>query len=122
MKEELLDSSLAANQFAALAHETRLIVFRTVMRAGPEGVAAGDLAEQANVSPSNLSAHLSVLVNAGLLDMRRDGRHRYYSAALEQIRGLINYLIIECCDGNPAVCDLGSDSNCAPEPLQKISG
>lgn len=122
MKEGLLESSLAANQFAALAHETRLTVFRTVMRAGQDGVAAGDLAELANVSPSNLSAHLSVLVNAGLLDMRRDGRHRYYSAALEPVRGLINYLVIECCDGNPAVCDLGSEPGCAPEVLQKVSG
>jgi len=122
MKEGLLDSSLAANQFAALAHETRLVVFRTVMRAGPEGVPAGDLAVRANVSPSNLSAHLSVLVNSDLLKMRRDGRHRYYSAALPEIRDLINFLIIDCCDGNPEVCDLGTEPGCAPEVLQKVSG
>ncbi|WP_022700679.1 ArsR/SmtB family transcription factor [Oceanicaulis alexandrii] len=106
MKESTLASEIAASQFAALAHETRLIVFRTVMNAGPEGVSAGDLAVKAQVTPSNLSAHLTVLVSAGLLDVRRDGRRRYYFAALSAVRGLLNFLIMECCDGNPDVCDL----------------
>ncbi|HCR66382.1 MAG: transcriptional regulator [Oceanicaulis sp.] len=106
MKESTLASEIAASQFAALAHETRLIVFRTVMNAGPEGVSAGDLAVKAQVTPSNLSAHLTVLVSAGLLDVRRDGRRRYYFAALPAVRGLLNFLIMECCDGNPDVCDL----------------
>ena len=106
MKESAVTSEAAANQFAALAHETRLTVFRTVMNAGPDGVSAGDLAIKAQVTPSNLSAHLTILVQAGLLDVRRDGRRRYYSAALPSVRGLLNFLIVECCDGNPAVCDL----------------
>jgi DNA-binding transcriptional ArsR family regulator len=106
MKDAVVTSDAAADQFGALAHETRLVVFRTVMNAGPEGVSAGDLAIKAQVSPSNLSAHLTVLVSAGLLHVRRDGRRRYYSAALPAIRGLLNFLIVECCDGNPEVCDL----------------
>jgi len=121
MKEPSLLAQDAASQFAALAHETRLMVFRTVMRAGPDGVAAGDLAVRAGVTPSNLSAHLTVLVSSGLLEMRRDGRHRYYSPTVPAIRELVNYLLVECCDGNPDVCDLGSNGICAPAPLQTAS-
>lgn len=106
MKEPAVTSDAVAHQFGALAHETRLVVFRTVMNAGPEGVSAGDLATKAQVSPSNLSAHLTVLVSAGLLEVRRDGRRRFYSAAVPAVRGLLNFLIVECCDGNPEVCDL----------------
>lgn len=106
MKEPKLTPETAANQFGALAHETRLIVFRAVMSAGPDGVSAGDLAVQAQVTPSNLSAHLTVLVTAGLLHVRKEGRRRYYSATLPAVSGLLNFLIVECCDGNPEICDL----------------
>ena len=112
MKDPKLTPEGAANQFGALAHETRLIVFRKVMSAGPQGVSAGELADQAQVTPSNLSAHLTVLVNAGLLHVRKDGRRRFYSATLPAVSNLLNFLIVECCEGNPEICDLAvSDLN-----------
>ena len=122
MKGLILSPEHAANQFAALAHETRLMVFRTVMRSGPDGVSAGDLASRANVTPSNLSAHLTVLVSSGLLEMRRDGRHRYYSPTLASIRALINYLLVDCCDGNPDVCDLSAEISAPSKDLQSKAG
>lgn len=106
MKEPSLTPEIAASQFGALAHETRLTVFRAVMSAGPSGVSAGDLAEQAQVTPSNLSAHLTVLVNAGLLHVRKDGRRRFYSATLPAVSALLDFLILECCDGHPEICNL----------------
>lgn len=102
----------AAGLFAALAHATRLTVFRTVMRAGPDGVSAGDLAQRAGVSPSNLSAHLSLLTGAGLLTVRQVGRRRFYSPDLERVRGLVDYLVLDCCDGRPEVCALPPNSAC----------
>jgi len=68
----------ASARLGALAHETRLTVFRALMRAGPEGLAAGALAGSAQVSSSNLSSHLNVLLGAGLVTVRRDGRQRIY--------------------------------------------
>jgi DNA-binding transcriptional ArsR family regulator len=94
----------AVQGFAALSHETRLIVFRAIMRAGPQGVTAGALAERAQVSPSNLSAHLTVLTNSGLVTMRRDGRRRYYAPALSTVSQLVRFLVEDCCDGHPDVC------------------
>ena len=95
----------AAKRFGALAHETRLIVFRALMKAGPKGVAAGDLAKAANVSPSNLSAHLIVLTEAGLAAMTRDGRRRYYAPKLGAVASLVSFLVKDCCNGHPEVCE-----------------
>lgn len=94
----------AVKRFGALAHATRLIVFRALMKAGPEGVPAGALAKAAGVSPSNLSAHLAVLTEAGLAAMTRDGRKRYYAPELEAVANLIGFLVEDCCDGRPEVC------------------
>jgi ArsR family transcriptional regulator len=99
-----LESLDAAQGFAALSHETRLTVFRAIMRAGPQGLTAGDLAERAQVTPSNLSAHLTVLTNSGLLTMRRDGRRRYYAPALSTVSQLVRFLVEDCCNGHPEVC------------------
>ncbi|KAA5803435.1 helix-turn-helix transcriptional regulator [Alkalicaulis satelles] len=94
----------AAGRLAALAHETRLTVFRALMRAGPDGLAAGALAQAAGVSASNLSAHLSVLLNAGLVSVRRDGRQRIYAPDFAHVRELLGFLVNECCQGAPEVC------------------
>ncbi len=94
----------AALGFGALAHETRLIVFQKVIKAGPDGVTAGELASHASVSPSNLSAHLSVLMQAGLIKVRREGRMRIYSPNVEEISGLVSFLVDACCDGHPEMC------------------
>jgi ArsR family transcriptional regulator len=87
-----------------LAHATRLVVFRALMKAGPKGVTAGDLSKAAGVSPSNLSAHLAVLTEAGLAAMTRDGRRRFYAPELETVASLLSFLVEDCCDGRPEVC------------------
>jgi len=94
----------AAARLGALAHETRLTVFRALMRAGPDGLAAGALAEAAQVSASNLSSHLGVLLSAGLVSVRRDGRQRIYAPDFEAVRELLGFLVNECCQGAPEVC------------------
>jgi DNA-binding transcriptional ArsR family regulator len=91
-------------KFAALSHPTRLVVFRAVMRAGPDGETAGALARTAGVSPSNLSAHLTILTDAGLITVRAEGRKRIFAPQLEAVADLVRYLIDDCCEGHPEVC------------------
>ncbi len=92
----------AVASFAALAHETRLGVFRRLVVAGPEGASASALAEALGVGPTALSFHLSQLSAAGLVRSRRDGRWTYYSADFARMRALIDYLLEDCCRGAPA--------------------
>ncbi|MGJ3231918.1 MAG: ArsR/SmtB family transcription factor [Oceanicaulis sp.] len=94
----------AVNRFAALAHSTRLSVFKALIAEGPEGMPAGRLATLLEVSPSNLSAHLAILSQAGLLTMRAEGRARIYAVDLDQVGDLVNYLVADCCKGHPEVC------------------
>lgn len=91
-------------RFAALSHPTRLTVFRQVMHAGREGVAAGALADAAGVSPSNLSAHLSILTEADLVTVRADGRRRIFAPNLERVADVVRFLVQDCCNGHPEVC------------------
>lgn len=102
--KHLSERARAAGGFSALAHETRLTVFEAVMSAGPEGVTAGELAQIAEVTPSNLSAHLNILSNSGLITVRRDGRRRYYSPDLDEISRLVEFLVDTCCSGHPEIC------------------
>ena len=96
--------TLDLRRFSALSHPTRLLVFRRVMQAGPPGVTAGALAEAADVSPSNLSAHLSILTEAGLVSVRAEGRKRIFAPHLEGVAELVRFLVDDCCDGHPEVC------------------
>lgn len=82
---------------AALAHDTRLELFRRLVRAGPDGLPAGTLAEALRVKPNTLSFHLSHLANAGLVTARREGRSIIYSAAFDRMDGLVGYLTSHCC-------------------------
>ena len=101
---EMTPTHKAAEQLSALAHPTRLTVFRTVMRAGKGGLPAGQLAEQIGVLPSNLSGHLNILVQAGLLSMSPEGRRRIYAPRIEPVRELLEFLVEDCCGGDPDVC------------------
>lgn len=93
----------AAEAFSALSHETRLIVLKAVMEAGPQGLTAGALAKRAKVSPSNLSAHLNIMTNSGLVNVHRDGRKRIYAAQISEIADLVRFLVDECCQGHPQI-------------------
>ena len=81
----------AVNSLSALAHETRLSVFRALVQAGPEGLAAGELSRRLGVLTNTMSAHLNVLDNAGLVRSRRAGRSIIYSAAYDKMSGLLAF-------------------------------
>jgi ArsR family transcriptional regulator len=101
-----MDSKLAVAALGALAHETRLELFRLLVRTGAEGMAAGQLAEALGVAPSTLSHHLAQLEHAGIVTARRESRHIFYAAAIPGISGLLSYLIDDCCQGAPELCGL----------------
>jgi DNA-binding transcriptional ArsR family regulator len=99
----MMDERQAISAFGSLAQETRLRVLRLLVQAGSAGVAAGALAEQLGVSPSNISFHLSHLERAGLIQARREARSIIYSAAYPVLRDLIRFLMEDCCAGDPRV-------------------
>ena len=100
-----LDEDAAVRRLSALAHETRLKLFRTLIAAGPVGLPAGRLAERLEVSPSNLSAHLAILSGAGLVSLEKAGRQRIYAVDLTAAGALIEFLVSDCCAGHPDVCE-----------------
>ncbi len=83
---------------SALAHETRLDVFRSLVRAGGEGRAPGALAEDRGVPPATLSFHLKELKGAGLVTSERHGRSLVYRADFDAMRELLGYLTENCCE------------------------
>lgn len=90
--------------FAALSQQTRLHVLRALVIAGPEGMAAGDIADMAGVSPSNISFHLKELERAGLIAVRRSSRSMVYSARYDALGALVEFLVKDCCSGHPNIC------------------
>ncbi len=99
-----MDSCAAIEAFAALAQETRLAVFQLLMREGPDGLVAGEIAQRLDVHPSTLSAHLNLLSRAGLLASKRRQRHIIYSVDINGTRQLLRFLTDDCCDGRPEFC------------------
>lgn len=96
----------AVKQMSALAQPSRLQVFRLLARfSGDEGgVCAGQIAHELDVPPATLSFHLKELTNSGLLSQRRDGRSMIYSLHIDAVRALIAYLMEDCCNGRPELC------------------
>jgi ArsR family transcriptional regulator len=94
-----MESSSAVIALSALAQENRLDVFRLLVQAGPDGMAAGDVAERLKIPPATLSFHLAQLRQAGLLTKRRDGRSLIYSANYDGMNALMAFLTENCCRG-----------------------
>jgi DNA-binding transcriptional ArsR family regulator len=86
---------------AALAHESRLAVFRALVQAGPNGLPAGQIATLLDVPPSSLSFHLKELAHARLVTSRQEGRFVIYCANFATMNDLLAYLTENCCGGNP---------------------
>ena len=100
----MVDLSETLQQLSALSQETRLLTFRALMEAGPDGMQAGAIAKALNVAPNALSAHLTILVQSGLVSVRRDGRRMIYRAEIAAVNGLLGSLVETCCHGHPEVC------------------
>jgi DNA-binding transcriptional ArsR family regulator len=89
---------------AALAQPTRLAIYRLLVTSGPEGMAAGQIAEKLKVSPANISFHFKTLSHAGLIESRQDGRFVYYAANFVVMNGMVEYLTENCCGGHDEMC------------------
>ena len=99
-----MESELAIKRLSALSQEGRLAVFRLLVKAGPNGVAAGEIAHALELPPNTLSAQLTILANAGLIGSRRVGRSIIYSAHYSGMSELLLYLMEDCCQGRPEIC------------------
>src|SRR5215471_6169513 len=98
----------AVAAMGALAQETRLKLFRLLVQRGPDGLAAGVIAERLDVPPSSLTFHLQQLLHAGLVTQRRVGRQIFYAAEYGAMNALLAYLTENCCGRNTATA-------CAPQ-------
>jgi DNA-binding transcriptional ArsR family regulator len=94
-----METMMAANALAALAHEGRLEIFRLLVQAGPPGLVVGEIAAKLDLPGATLSFHLSQLKHAGLVHARRDGRQLVQTANFERMTDLIAYLTENCCGG-----------------------
>ena len=99
-----MEPQSAVGALSALAHPGRLEVFRLLVRAGPEGIAAGEIARATGSLANTLSTNLNVLAGAGLVSSRRDGRSIIYAAGYDRMRDLLAFLMEDCCGGNPQIC------------------
>jgi ArsR family transcriptional regulator len=99
-----MDEAKIIVSLAALAHEHRLRIFRLLVRVGPSGLPAGEIAEKVGISATNTSFHLKELDRAGLIRATRDGRYIRYAILVEGMRELLTYLTEQCCGGRPDLC------------------
>jgi ArsR family transcriptional regulator, arsenate/arsenite/antimonite-responsive transcriptional repressor len=99
-----MNSDDAIKRLSALAQESRLDVFRLLVKAGPEGKAAGDIARALDTPANTLSAQLLLLSNAGLIRARREGRSIIYAVNFDAMSDLLLFLTEDCCGGRPEVC------------------
>ncbi len=97
-------SDIAIARFAALAHEVRYKAFRLLASEGTNGVCAGDISKELDVSPSTLSPHLAQLERCGLLTKIREGTRIVYAINPDNVSELLDHLISDCCGGRPELC------------------
>jgi DNA-binding transcriptional ArsR family regulator len=107
----------AVAALAALAQDNRLDVFRLLVQAGPDGMAAGRVAEKLDLAPNTLTFHFDRLRDAGLVTVRRDGRSMIYAARFETMNGLVAFLTENCCQGAAEAC--APTAVCKPTPAKR---
>jgi DNA-binding transcriptional ArsR family regulator len=100
-----MDINTAVDALEALAHETRLSVFRLLVQAGADGLSAGAIAEHLEARQNTMSSHLAKLHRAGIVTSQRHGRHIIYRADFDSVGGLILYLMEDCCGGSAELCE-----------------
>jgi DNA-binding transcriptional ArsR family regulator len=123
----LMDSLVAIDALSALAHPGRLAAFRLLVKAGPDGLAAGQIARATDTVPQTLSGNLTVLAHAGLIAGRRAGRSIIYAADYERMRDLLGFLMEDCCGGAPEICAplagiVARAACCVPESQEQRPG
>jgi ArsR family transcriptional regulator, arsenate/arsenite/antimonite-responsive transcriptional repressor len=108
---------------AALGQPTRLAIFRLLMQREPAGLLAGAIAEAVGCPANTLSSHIAILARAGLVRGERDGRSITYRADVGGMRALMSFLITDCCNGHPELCEFNgkqsSDCGCSPPSNSK---
>ncbi|NEX62173.1 ArsR/SmtB family transcription factor [Noviherbaspirillum galbum] len=104
-----MDENLAVSALAALAHASRLAVFRLLVQAGPEGMGATRIADELSIPPSSMSFHLKELAHAGLVTQTKAGRSLIYAADFSSMNALVAFLTENCCGG--AACLPGRNSS-----------
>src|SRR5215475_15682557 len=102
-----MEPKSAVRALSALAQDSRLEVYRLLVQAGPEGIAASEIAERLGIPANTLSFHLKTLSHADLVQSRQMGRFVYYSANYEQMNTLLGFLTENCCGGR----------SCAPQAV-----
>jgi ArsR family transcriptional regulator, arsenate/arsenite/antimonite-responsive transcriptional repressor len=110
-----MKSNAAVRCLTALAHETRLGIFRLLVRHAPEGQCAGDISQALKLAPATASFHLKELAGAGLISARPEGRHIYYAPDFQVMRTLTDYLLENCCQGRAC-----APSCAAPTPAAGV--
>jgi DNA-binding transcriptional ArsR family regulator len=108
-----METKQAVQALGALAQDTRLGIYRLLVRAGPEGMAAGSIGEQLDLAPATLSFHLAGLVRAGLAQSRHEGRFVIYTTDYQAMNALVAYLSENCCGGRACAPTTG-DTNETP--------
>ena len=109
-----METSDAVAALAALAQDNRLDIFRLLVQAGPDGLAAGRVAEALELAPNTLTFHFDRLRVAGLVTVRRDGRSMIYAARYETMNGLLAFLTANCCQGYTSVASACAPAECKP--------
>ncbi len=99
-----MDAKDALAAFAALSQPTRLDVFRLLVKAGADGMLSGEIGAALDVRQNTMSANLTILLSAGLIRNVREGRGVRYFADLDGMRGLLAFLMEDCCGGHPDLC------------------
>ena len=100
-----MESSEVVPALAALAQPTRLETFRLLVRHEPDGLPAGEIARRLAIPANTMSAHLAVLSRAGLVTQERRSRSVIYRVELDRLRGLVLFLVRDCCGGRADLCD-----------------
>jgi DNA-binding transcriptional ArsR family regulator len=99
-----MEIEVAVECLSALSLAGRLEVFRMLVKAGPMGLPAGEIARRQGVPPNSLSANLNILASAGLVRARRQGRSIIYTAEYDRMGALLGFLMKDCCGGSPEIC------------------
>lgn len=118
-----MEQRQALTRLSAIAHETRLAIFRLLVQQGPDGMPAGEIAQRLAVAPPTLSFHLKELERAGLIQATRKQRQIIYAADYAGMRALIDFIMRDCCQGHPELCGGISVSECdAVNCVREIAG